>query len=167
MNISQIIVTAVLTTLTLLALATVTVWSLWPRTAEAGVAVAAHTTGWHESGNHCQHFSADHLELGQAVVTVALDLDDAQQAALAPVRSSLENWRSQIATLCETVDHDNINVDTGLQSLEQVLSISAATVAEVRPHLSGFVAGLTPEQSDKLKSYMSRHHHKRGYRGHH
>ena len=167
MNILQIIVTAVLTTLTLLALGTVAVWSLWPQTAEAGVAVAAHSAGWRSSENHCDHLSSDHLELGEAVLTITLDLDDAQQAALSPIRTGLENWRSQVSTICESFDHETTDVDSGLASLEQVLAISATTVGELRPHLTGFVAALSPAQRDKLHSYMARHHrHRRGHNHH-
>lgn len=166
MNISQIVITATLTTFTLIALGVVVTWSLWPQTAEAGVTVAAHTANWHRSSNHCERLSSGHLELGQAVVTVALDLDEAQQVALDPVRASLESWRSQIASLCESVDHDTMDVDSGLQSLEQVLAISTTAVANLRPHLSTFVAGLTPEQNEKLMSYVHNHQGRGGFHAH-
>ena len=130
MNVLQIITTAVLTTIIVILLGVVSVWSMWPKTAEAGVAVAAHSVSWHNSTDHCRHLSPDHLKLGEAVVTVALDLDDIQQEALLPIRNSLENWRSQVERLCTSVDHESLDFDTGLASLEQILSISAATVAE-------------------------------------
>jgi hypothetical protein len=169
MNHFQIVVTTVLTTFTVIAFAIVGAWSVWPRTAEAGVAVAAHSIGWDGSAaNHCQRFSSEHLALGEAVLAVALDLDDSQQSALVPVHSSLESWRANMVSICEATDQGtNMDVSSGLKAMEDALAITTSTVVEVRPQVDAFLTTLRPEQSDKLMSYIHNHHRSRGFRGHH
>ena len=95
MNPLQVVVTAVLATLATLVLGIVAAWSLWPKTAEASVALAAHSSAWHAgAGSHCDHFGGEHIVFGEAVVSTALDLDDYQQASLATVTAKLEQWRA-------------------------------------------------------------------------
>ncbi|NKC01494.1 MAG: hypothetical protein GKR90_23755 [Pseudomonadales bacterium] len=169
MNLFQIIITAVLTTFTIIALAIAGAWSVWPRTAEASIAVAAHSTGWRgESNNHCERFSSDHLALGEAVIAVALDLDDAQKSALEPIRSSLESWRTNIVSICEGTDHgETMDVSTGLQAMEDALTATTNTVVEVRPQIESLLATLNPEQNDKLMGYLQHHRRSHGFRGRH
>jgi hypothetical protein len=156
MNLMQIVVTAVLTTLTVFALGIVGVWSVWPKTAEAGVNVATHAASFSSAGDHCARLDTGHIELGEAIVTAALDLDDSQQAALAPISAALENWRTQAASLCSEVNFDDL--DSSLAGLENMLRVSATTVGELRPAMGQFHALLTEEQHAKLKQYMQHRH---------
>ena len=63
MNPLQVVITAVLATLATLVLGIVVAWSLWPKTAEASVALAAHSTAWHagesefEGRTRCNDYS--------------------------------------------------------------------------------------------------------------
>ncbi len=167
MNLFQVVITAVLTTLAVLALGVAAVWSLWPSSAEASAAIAAHSGTWHSAGhgeegtaNHCGKLSSLHLEMGEAVVTAALKLDEAQQQALEPVAQALERWRARAQQTCEQTRFDDL--DSGLAGLETMLDQGAEAVAELRPAVTGFYATLSAEQQNKLHDFV--HNHRRMHR---
>lgn len=170
MNLFQVVVTAVLATLAVLALSIAAVWSLWPTSAEASAAIAAHSSGWHQSNDqdgmshadHCAHISSEHLQMGEAVLSAALDLDDSQQSALQPVAETMEKWRAEAQTTCENSSFASL--DEGLAGVESMLTLGAGAVAELRPVINNFYQSLNVEQQDKLQQLM--HHHRRGSRGH-
>ncbi len=168
MNIFHIIVTAVLTTLVIVLLGVAAVWSLWPATAEASAALAAHR--WHAGGNsngddnHCGHLSGNHLELGQAALSGVLDLDGNQKAALVTVTNTLAEWQAQIQSTCEGVDFTSL--DSSLAGMEAFLNQSAATMTNLRPAVSTFYASLTPEQQQVLQDFVHNHHGHGRRRGH-
>ncbi len=163
MNLIQVVVTAVLTTLTILALGLVAVWSLWPKEAEASAVVAAHASGWHSGErSHCDRFDTAHLELAQAVAVTVLDLDDSQQATLDGIVVRMDQWRADAQATCNSTEfHD---VDSGLLGLEMLLAQSATTVAELRPQISTLYASLSEEQKAKIEQLAQRHHRHRGGR---
>lgn len=165
MNVLQVAVTAVLATLAVLAFGVVGFWSLWPATAEASVALAAHGSAL-QSGklSHCQHFGGEHVKFGQAVVSAALDLNEKQEQSLAQVAAKVEAWRTQAQATCEQTDLTTL--DGGLAGLEVMLTQSAAAVSELRPGINEFYAALSPDQQSQLRDYVQSHkqhgRHRRG-----
>ena len=170
MNLSQIVITAVLTTFIVLSLLAVGAYSLWPKTAIAATNVAAHAGGWSggdgDFKEHCSHIgNNDHIEIANAVVTAALDLTDAQQASLEPINEALGRWGVVAQQTCEQADISSL--DGKLGTIEVALGHGAEAVKELRPMIVEFHNGLSEEQQAKLHSYMQRHHHKkRGFKGH-
>jgi hypothetical protein len=170
MNVFQVAVTAALATLAVLAFGVVAVWSLWPVTAEASVALAAHSSSWQSDKlSHCQRFGGEHVKIGQAVVSAALDLNDKQAKNLADVAAKVEAWRAQAETTCEQTDLTTL--DGGLTGLELMLAQSATAMAELRPAINEFYAVLSPDQQSQLRDYMQSHQqqgpHRRGSFGRH
>lgn len=173
MNTSQIVVTVIVTLLTIVALAVGTVWSMWPRAAEASISLAAHSGSWPGSAEnsdthgdfkaHCAHMSPAHLELGAAVVSAALDLDATQNVALDSISESVEALRTFAQATCENVDIKDF--DSSLDSLQAMLNQTAITVGTLKPQLNDFYASLDPTQQEKLHSYMAMHHAKHAGRG--
>jgi len=168
MNLFQVVVTAVLATLAVLALAIAAAWSLWPASAEASAAIAAHSSGWHQSAegglshaDHCARISSEHLQMGEAILSAALDLDDSQQSALQPVADTMEKWRAEAQRTCENSSFASL--DEGLAGVENMLTLGAGAVGELRPAINNFYQSLNVEQQDKLQQLM--HHHRRGKRG--
>ena len=156
MRIFQVAVTAVLATLAALAFGVVAIWSLWPTTVEASVALAAHSSAWQAGKlSHCEHFGGEHVKFGQAVVTAALDLNDTQENHLDNVAAKVEQWRTQVQSTCEKTDLTTL--DGGLAALEVMLAQSSTAVAGLRPVINEFYAGLSPEQQTQLHSHMTFH----------
>jgi hypothetical protein len=170
MNVFKVAVTAVLATLAMLAFGVVAVWSLWPTTAEASVALAAHSSAWQTGKlSHCQRFGGEHVKFGQAVVTAALDLNDKQEKNLAKVAIKVEAWRTQAEATCAQTDLTTL--DGGLAGLETILAQSSTAMAELRPAINEFYAELSPDQQAQLRDYVQSHqgHGQRrrgGFRGH-
>ena len=165
MNPLQIVVTAVLATLATLLLGIVVAWSLWPKTAEAGVALAAHSSAWHAAdGSHCDHFGGEHIQFGEAVLSTALDLDNYQQQSLATVTAKLEQWRAAAQATCHATDMTTL--DGGLAGMQTFLDQSAQAMADLRPAINAFYAELDPTQQATLRDFIHSHHGRRGF-GHH
>lgn len=165
MKVFQVAVTAVLATLAVLAFGVVAVWFAWPATAEASIALAAHNSaGQTGKLSHCQHFGGEHVKFGQAVVAVALDLNDQQEQSLANVAAKVEEWRAQAQATCEQTDLTSL--DGGLAGLEFMLAQSSTAVAELRPVINEFYAELSPDQQVQLRDYVQSHQqhgrHRRG-----
>ena len=157
MNVFQVVVTAVLTTLTVFALVVAGAWALWPKTAQASASVAAHASSWHSAEDgHCGRFDSAHIELGEAVLATALDLTDTQQASLAPVTQAAQRWRNIAQSTCENINLETL--DTSMESLENILAQSTQAVQEMRPLINQFYASLDTNQQEKLKQFMHSHH---------
>ena len=177
MKTTQIIVTVALTLLTTACLAVVAVWSLWPATAEASSSVLMHSAfpnDGAESGGHCARLANDHTDIAKAVVGEVLDLSDAQKAQLEPIAEVMDRWQTQAYEICNNTQlhtaDGGLALDGGLTGMEQILSVSAASVAELRPLVTEFYATLDPAQVEKIESHMQRAHDRRGHRwgrGHH
>ena len=168
MSLFQVVITAALTTLATLALGVVAVWSLWPTSAEAGVAIAAHSSAWHSGDvSHCAHLSSEHLQHHEAAVSAALELDDFQQSALQAVAAGAEQWRAQAQATCENTDLTSL--DGSLAGLEAILEQSSTAMAELRPAIVEFHQSLNPEQQAQLHEFMQSHggHRRHGGFGHH
>ena len=167
MNLFQVVVTAVLTTLAVFALTVTGVWALWPEPAQASVSVAAHAGSWHDgTDGHCSRFGSAHIELGEAVISTTLDLNEDQEAALAPVTQAAQRWRTEAQNLCESANFSD--VDTSLESVEQALDMGASAMKEMRPLISNFYASLSEEQQAKVQEFVQhrRGHHRRGFGRH-
>ncbi len=157
----QITLTALLTSLILVTLAGVTVWSLWPREAQATMALASHSMAAPENtGSHCQHLTPEHIVLAKAVVQVSLELNDQQQGHLEGIAATLENWREQVQAICAISESDDI--ETKLDSLQQGLLLSADAIGELKPQLSAFHNDLDAAQLERLHSFVAAHHGRHG-----
>ena len=158
----KIVVTAVLATLATLAFGVAAVWALWPATAEAGVGIAQHAGGWHaDAGNHCARIDTRHIRIGEAIITTGLDLDDTQQASLAVIATRMQTLSDDLRATCETTDLTSL--DGSLLGVENALTMSAAALAEVRPLINDFYAGLSDAQRATLHEHLQRHRHGRGH----
>ena len=166
MNLFQVVVTATLTTLAVITLSIAGVWAMWPKTAEASATVAAHASGWHDSSDgHCARIDTAHIDLGEAVVTAALDLNETQQAALEPITQAARRWRDVAQTTCEAADFSDL--DASMATMETVLNQTSDAFTEVRPMISNFYATLSPEQQAKMEAFIHAHHGRHhGRRGH-
>ncbi|MEM9622888.1 MAG: Spy/CpxP family protein refolding chaperone [Pseudomonadota bacterium] len=169
MNLFQVVITAVLATLAALVLTGVAAWSLWPSSAQASGTLAAHSGFWQQADGqnpvdhteHCAKLSSTHLQIGEAVLTTVLDLDDAQQAALEPVADTMEKWRGQAQTACEQASL--ITLDDKLAGIETMLTMGAGAMSELRPAINNFYQSLTVDQQAQLQEMMQ--HHRQARRG--
>ncbi len=168
MKLSQIFLSGLVAAVILVLTVSGITWALWPKTVEAGINLASsHSSSFtpedaDSHNRHCNHLNnSRHIEIGEAVVIAALDLDDTQAAALEPITDSLDNWRTVIAELC--TNHDHSDIDGSLAAMQQALDTSSATLATLRPQLQAFLAGLSEEQTATVHSYMQKHRHRRGH----
>lgn len=165
MKTTQIIVTTVLTTLSVLALFGAFAWTLSPA---AAIASSLHADSSAQIGSHCSHFDSDHTRLLDAYVTVTLDLDDAQQHTLTPLIEIIEAWRQDTVVSCEQASFQDI--DSSLTALQDFLGRSEQAVADLRPAFDDFTAALTPEQRAELDGFLDHHSqpgmHRSGRRWH-
>ncbi len=165
MKLSEIVLAAIVTTLTIAALVIGTAWSLWPRAAQASLALTqSHATSAEAGlaagrrGPHCGRLDAAHLELAEAVVEATLDLDAAQAAALAEIGDGLEGLRAFVESACE--NHDHGDVAGSLTAMEQILNRSAETMTLLKPQLVAFHESLTEDQHARIQTLMAlRHRH--------
>ena len=156
MKSKHIVLTTVLTTLTVLAFVGAFAWSVSPAAAIAGSLHASHSA---PDGDHCARLSEEHTELIDAYLRITLDLDDSQQQALAPVIGVIEAWRVDAVATCENADFTN--VDSSLATMQAMLGLTETAIAELRPAVGAFQAGLSPEQQAELTALLSHHHGKR------
>lgn len=165
MNPLQVVVTAVLATLATLIMGIVVAWSLWPKTAEASAALAAHGSAWHtDASSHCDHFGGEHIRFGEAVLSTALELDDYQQQSLAGVTAQLEQWRAAAQATCHATDLTTL--DGSLVGMQTLLAQSAEAMADLRPAINAFYAELDADQQATLRDFIHSHHGRRGLRHH-
>jgi hypothetical protein len=162
MNLFQVVVTAVLTTLAVLALGVAAAWSLWPTSVAASATIGAHAGTW-DPQSHCSAFESDHLAIGEAALDAALGLNEAQQQALVPVVTAIDTWRGELHQTCTSADLSSL--DASLASIQTVLDQSASAFEELRPALSSFHASLSAEQQQTLHSYLQSHRTQRAHRG--
>ena len=171
MKASQIIVTVALTVLTTACLALVAVWSIWPATAQASSSVLLHSAfpsdGEAQDG-HCARLTHDHTDVAKAVVGEVLDLSDDQKAQLEPIAEAMTRWQAQAYEICNNTqlhgEDGALTLDGGLTGVEQMLTLSAASVAEIRPMVTEFYASLDPAQVEKIEAHMQHAHDRRGHR---
>ena len=124
--------------------------------------MASHAAGWpsHEhDASRCGRFDETHIDIANAVVTAALDLTAAQQAALEPINAAADRWRGVAQQTCEQADFSNL--DASLGTLENALGQTTQAVGELRPLLVDFYNGLDSDQQAKIHEFMQRHHGKR------
>ena len=168
MNLFKVVITAVLATLATLAFGVASIWAIWPSAAEASAGIAQHAGGWHgHAGDHCSHFSNDHVRIGEAVISAGLDLDDAQEASLRVIATRVETLSDDLRATCENTDLTSL--DGSLLGVETALALSAAAMGDIRPLVTDFYAGLSEEQRATLHEHMQRHgrHGRHGRRGWH
>ncbi len=157
MNIFNIIITTVLTTLAVLVVGAITAWALWPINAEAGAMGDFHqSTLETQQVSHCHRLENDHTKLVQAVVTATLDLDINQQNALQPVTEVVENWRAEALKTCQTLDLSSI--DSSLASLQVILAQGSDAITEFRPAFDEFYASLDDNQRNQINEFIQSHH---------
>ena len=120
--------------------------------------------------NHCRHLSAQHTKFARAFVTAALDLDDAQEAALDPVVQVLEGWRVDTLAICESVaDHEHPHemnpetMDAHLSALQSMLAQTSDRIGELRPALADFHATLDEDQIAQIKEAAASHRRFKGF----
>ncbi len=169
MNLLQIVVTAVLTTLSVLILGGIGVWSLLPYAAEA-TPVASHGFASSPSERHCDRMDDSHIEIGQAVAAAVLDLNDTQETALQAVADTATRWHNVARDICQTADFASL--EASLDTAEVILAQSNAAFGELKPLLVDFLATLDDEQRQKLEAHLHNHrehgrHGSKGRRGHH
>ncbi len=166
MSTGKIILTTVITTLAALVFSAVAAVSLLPFGAEAHGGFRGHMGGGDNQDRHaralkhCERLSPAHTRVVQAAITAGLDLDDSQEAALAPVIDVLDNWRSTMSDTCGELANGDMqhDVDTGLALMERVLSDSASAISELRPAYAEFSAQLNDEQQAHIQNMLQRHH---------
>jgi hypothetical protein len=170
MKSSRIILTTVFSTLTLLAFGSVLATSLLPFGAEAhgfrtGLGGEHHAGASATRGDrgarmlaHCQRLSPAHTRVVEAAISAALDLDDSQQNALAPIMEVLDEWRAQASTTCEQLPSND--VDAGLAAMQEMLNNTANTIGALRPAYGDFYAQLNTEQKTLIDEMIARHHNR-------
>ncbi len=165
MNAPKLIITTVLTTLVVLGFTAVFASGLLPSQAVAHPVFSA-DRGHHFSGRHrgaplaerCERLSRDPSRVASAMVTAYLDLDDAQEQALAPLLDVASRWREDSLTLCrEVAAAEEHSIELGLSTMETFLSRSASAAGELRGAWGDFSATLTAEQQDTIREMLSRH----------
>ncbi len=169
MSVSKIVLTTVLTTLTALVFVVVAAASLWPFTADAHGGLRGHWgghSGNHQTGTdrhqraleHCQSMGPAHTRIVEAAISAGLNLDVSQEEALSPVISVLDDWRQSTANTCAELAAGTQDIDQKMAAMEQVLRISADSVAQLRPAYASFSTQLSPEQQARIQTLMQRHH---------
>ena len=78
----------------------------------------------------------------EAIASAALDLDDSQEQALAPVISVLEDWQSDVAPACEALSVAD-DMDAGLAAGSTLLRATADAMQSLRGALPSFVILVT------------------------
>jgi Spy/CpxP family protein refolding chaperone len=129
---------------------------LLPTTASAGGLLMAHNHGGHGGwGRHCGADQEHAAELIHAFVSIRLDLDEAQESALDEVVGVVDRWHRDLP-VCE---HPAFaDAPAALAALNEVVDQTGAAMAELQPAFAAFYAALTPEQQERLNSWL-RHHH--------
>lgn len=161
MSASKIVLTTVLTTLTALVFVIVATASLWPFAADAHGGLRSHQAGAdrHQRAlERCQSMGPAHTRIAEAAISAGLNLDVNQEEALAPIISVLDEWRQNTANTCTELASGTQDIDQKMAAMEQVLRISADSVAQLRPAYANFSIQLSPEQQARIQGLMQRHH---------
>lgn len=160
MKTRNITLTTVLSITVIGLLAMVTTTSLLPGNATAGDIAAKHFHGGGPAGkwgrHHCGPLGEHKTRLLSAYVSITLDLDEAQDAALAPVIEVLDRWHSEAGSVC---DHTELtSAPLALDHLQQLLDRTREAMDELRPAFDSFYAALTVEQQERLNGWLKHHH---------
>lgn len=166
MQISQIVVTVLITVVIVAAIIFATAVSLFPRNAEAHAFAHWHGPGsgsrWHPNrsgGGHRDHCARLDMPIGR-LANVMLDehlgLDEAQRKQLEPLTATLDAWRQEARTQCDAFDHTD--VAAALVATETMLRTSAERVAALQPAWSAFHASLDATQQAKLAQLLQHRH---------
>lgn len=157
MSASKIVLTTVLTTLTALVFVVAAAASFWPFGAEAHGGFRSGGDRHERALKHCQSMGPAHTRIVEAAISAGLGLDDNQEQALAPVISVIDDWRQSTADTCAELAAGTQDMDQKLAAMEQVLRVSADSVAQLRPAYVSFASQLTPDQQARIQSIMQRH----------
>lgn len=153
----NLLLTSVLTIAVVGLFATVLTTSLLPGSATAGHVLAGHLhADGHRSpwAGHCGALDDRTARLVSAYVSISLDLDEPQEAALEPVIDIMESWHDE-GGFC----HGEITTaPAALDELDQALDQAKAALNELRPAFEAFYGSLTAEQQDRLNGWINRHH---------
>ena len=135
--------------------------SLLPGSATAGGLLASHmhnmNSGHSRWGSgHCREPDAQTARLIRAYLGITLDLDEAQETQLEPVIGVLDRWHAEASAFC---DHEAIsNAPAALRQIDQLVTRTSEAMAELLPAFEAFYAALTPEQQERLNSWINQHH---------
>jgi hypothetical protein len=160
MRTRNLMLTATLTVAVVGLFATVLTTSLLPGSAAAGHIAAGHHHGTAGRGHWgCGQLDDRATRLVSAYVSITLDLDDAQEAALAPVIEIAERWHEEAASICQ--DSGITTAPAALVELDRVLATTRTALDELRPAFDAFYAALTADQQERLNSWINEHHDSR------
>ncbi|MEJ2089428.1 MAG: Spy/CpxP family protein refolding chaperone [Gammaproteobacteria bacterium] len=113
---------------------------------------AGHRSGWTGS---CGELDERATRLMSAYLSITLDLDEAQEAALAPVIDVVERWHSASDGFC----HGEVSTaPAAFDELDRMLANARAALNELRPAFDAFYGTLTAEQQAQLNGWISQHH---------
>jgi len=170
MKTRNLLLTSVLTITVTGLFGAVAATSLLPSTASAGDLMAGHLQhagnrgprggghwgGGQWGGGHCGAFDERAIRLVNAYVSISLDLNEAQEAALEPVIGVIDSWHDESAALCEQADL--ADAPAALNELSGLLTRTRTAVDELIPAFDAFYTALTQEQQAQLNSWISQHH---------
>lgn len=154
----NLLITSVLTIAVVGLFAAVLTSSLLPGNATAKGILAGHLHGaGHRSGwtGPCGELDERATRLMSAYLSITLDLDEAQEAALAPVIDVVERWHSASGGFC----HGEVSTaPAAFDELDRMLATAQAALDELRPAFDAFYGTLTAEQQAQLNGWISQHH---------
>lgn len=167
MQIPQLIVTILVTTVIVAAIIFATAASIFPRTAEAHAFGNWHGAGgglggWHGrhrgygGGDPCARLDLPVGKLAGVMVEDHLKLTADQRKLLEPMLATLEGWQSDAKAQCTALTHDDI--PGSLKAMESMLRLSADRIAELQPAWDTFHASLDDTQRAHIAQAMQRRH---------
>jgi hypothetical protein len=167
MQISQIIVTVLITTVIVAAIIFATAVSVFPRTVQAHAFGNWHTSGSAFGGQHggshrghggnpCARLDLPVGKLASVMVEEHLELNADQRNLLQPVTATLDAWRVEVKQQCDSFDPANI--PAAMTAMETLLRSSADRIAELQPAYAAFHASLDDTQKQHIESALQHRH---------